>query len=166
MTRPSSTAELEANSSSMGTCAPQLRAMAGATGALTAQATTTSRPAAVGCSRLSDRLSAASGAGLRHERTQHRVDSGLIPGPLGLEPVENVRVDPERNRLFRHRLDHLRRGPEVIRQASQLSGRRALNRRVRDPPQPGEAGAAAARTGLGLLARRLDAHCDYSLWPK
>lgn len=90
----------------------------------------------VGCIWWLARLAARPRA-LRHERPQHGVDAGLIPGPLCLEPIKHVSVDPERNRPFRYRLDDLRRSPEVVWQPTQLSGRRALNRRVRDPPQPG-----------------------------
>ena len=50
-----------------------------------------------------------SGTTLRHERAQHRIHSGLVTRPLFLEPLQDVGVDPQRDRLLGDGLDYRRR---------------------------------------------------------
>ena len=48
-----------------------------------------------------------------HVRTEYGVDARLVPRSLVLEPCEDVTVNPKRDRLFWHGVDHDRLGPEI-----------------------------------------------------
>ena len=86
----------------------------------------------VGWIRMLARLSSPTSTGVLHVRAKHGVHSRLVSGPLSSEPVEHIRIDAKRNRLLRHRLNHFSRRPEAVREAPQLTGRRALDLRFRD----------------------------------
>lgn len=119
----------------------------------------------VGCIWMLARLPARCRA-LRHERPQHRVDTGLVPRALSLEPVEHVGIDAERNRLLRHRLDDLRRSPEIVGHTAQLARRGALDRGLGNATQPRQIDTTAARCPGEPLFRTSGAHHDGSLLPK
>ena len=57
---------------------------------------------------------------LGHVRAKHGVDAGLVAGPLGLEPREDVGIHTQRDGPLGNRLDDRRPIPEVTWQVAQF----------------------------------------------
>ena len=103
-----------------------------------------------------------------HVRPQDGVDPRLISRALRLEPLQDLRVDAERDRLLRRRLHHRGCVPEIVRQIRQLLRGRRLDLSFGHPPQSHQVSPAAhgLTSAHWWPSGRLRAHDDCSFWPK
>jgi hypothetical protein len=83
------------------------------------------------------------------EGSENSVHSGLIARSLRLEPREDITVNPQRDRLFRHRIHNHRVRPEIVGQAGQLARGGALDLAIAPAPEPGEVCTAPSGTITG-----------------